>query len=707
MTMSNQKKVMLNDVLVDFVSLKINVQGTWLDLEPKQLALLSLLLAKQGQPVSREQIMDTLWEGLIVSDNSVSQLVTQLRKKLRDNKTSPKIIRTVPRYGYQLIADVSEPPTLLEQVTPNAPKKLAIYGLIGITIGVSVTLFLQYLLLETSSSSEFIYRSRITSAPGMEAFVRYSADGRYLAFSHSDESHKQFDLAVYDQQSKTVHSVKNSGYSEEAPVWSPDGKWLAYYRYDPFRCEIRVIAVNGAIETWRLSPESTLINCQPFSAPTRLKWPKSDEIYGITWHEKQPRLIRYTLTKNSPLTVLESELVGNFKPIAFDINMHGQLLILEKQGIWYTLFEVSLTNLDEQRIISRQLYKQYPVMYDHTGLAIWSVESDLKYISHQGQQTVHKPTGFIASLAVDPISGNIAHAEGLAQINAYQLTLSNINGQLTIDKEVKLASSTRMDFMPTLSDDGKQVAFISLERPGLTEFSHAEIWIKHQQRKSANLVAHLPSYISPKYLQFSPDGDTLLLLDERQNVYLINTFSRRLVHVISGFEQLNAVRWSTDSKAILYQAKSTQGEWQDWRYDLQLNTNSLHANNVPLITLSRLQPLWRLNPSYLDYDQLVQSYLSTALEQQVPLSQLLPSLVLYKPAVFKGGIYYVLRVGHQVSLYCYSIAEEKNIFIKDLGIYNFDISVDLTLNTSLDGKQLVFSQVEGIETDILLHQVVN
>ncbi|MFZ6846623.1 TolB family protein, partial [Undibacterium sp. RuTC16W] len=89
----------------------------------------------------------------------------------------------------------------------------------------------------------------------------------------------QFDLAVYDQQSKTVHSIKNSGYSEEAPVWSPDGKWLAYFRYDPLSCDIRVIPVSNAIETWRLSPEFKLTRCQQRHGPSKLHWADDNTIY--------------------------------------------------------------------------------------------------------------------------------------------------------------------------------------------------------------------------------------------------------------------------------------------------------------------------------------------------------------------------------------------------------------------------------------------
>ncbi len=51
--------------------------------------------------------MDVLWNDTIVSDNSVSQAITQLRKSLNDDKGTPRFIKTVPSVGYQLIAELT------------------------------------------------------------------------------------------------------------------------------------------------------------------------------------------------------------------------------------------------------------------------------------------------------------------------------------------------------------------------------------------------------------------------------------------------------------------------------------------------------------------------------------------------------------------------------------------------------------------------
>ena len=105
MSLSQIEKIKVNEVEVDFVALKFLINDEWQDVEARQLNLLKLLIENHGSAVSRNQIMDVLWNDTIVSDNSVSQAITQLRKSLHDDKETPRFIKTVPRVGYQLIAE--------------------------------------------------------------------------------------------------------------------------------------------------------------------------------------------------------------------------------------------------------------------------------------------------------------------------------------------------------------------------------------------------------------------------------------------------------------------------------------------------------------------------------------------------------------------------------------------------------------------------
>ncbi len=80
--------------------------GEVVELTPKLLDLLFHLLDHAGSLVTKEQLLDTLWPGANVTENALSQAVSDLRHALDDDAGAPKFIRTVARRGYRFIAPV-------------------------------------------------------------------------------------------------------------------------------------------------------------------------------------------------------------------------------------------------------------------------------------------------------------------------------------------------------------------------------------------------------------------------------------------------------------------------------------------------------------------------------------------------------------------------------------------------------------------------
>ena len=75
-------------------------------LEARTLRLLMYLANRAGETVSIEELLDQVWSGVVVTQDSVYQAVTALRRLLGDDAKQPKYIVTVPRLGYRLIAPV-------------------------------------------------------------------------------------------------------------------------------------------------------------------------------------------------------------------------------------------------------------------------------------------------------------------------------------------------------------------------------------------------------------------------------------------------------------------------------------------------------------------------------------------------------------------------------------------------------------------------
>jgi tetratricopeptide (TPR) repeat protein len=77
-------------------------------LEPLVAELLAVLIQERHRVVERGELFDRLWPNQLVSDSALSRLIYTLRKALDDAADSPRFIRTVPRRGFQFIADVTE-----------------------------------------------------------------------------------------------------------------------------------------------------------------------------------------------------------------------------------------------------------------------------------------------------------------------------------------------------------------------------------------------------------------------------------------------------------------------------------------------------------------------------------------------------------------------------------------------------------------------
>ena len=72
---------------------------------PLEISLLYLLASHGGRPVTRDQILDTLWGvDCVPGSNVVDRLVRSLRRRLADDCRRPRFIATVRGRGYRLLA---------------------------------------------------------------------------------------------------------------------------------------------------------------------------------------------------------------------------------------------------------------------------------------------------------------------------------------------------------------------------------------------------------------------------------------------------------------------------------------------------------------------------------------------------------------------------------------------------------------------------
>ena len=82
----------------------ISCDGKLVELENRLVLLLVYLIHHQGEILSKEQLLKTIWQGKVVNDDSLSVAISHIRKALGDNSRAPQFIKTIPGVGYQFIA---------------------------------------------------------------------------------------------------------------------------------------------------------------------------------------------------------------------------------------------------------------------------------------------------------------------------------------------------------------------------------------------------------------------------------------------------------------------------------------------------------------------------------------------------------------------------------------------------------------------------
>jgi DNA-binding winged helix-turn-helix (wHTH) protein/TolB-like protein len=90
--------------VIDIDRAQVTRDGSPVALRPKTFALLVHLADRAGSVVGKHELMDAVWPGLIVTDDSLTQAISELRGALGDR--DQKLVRTVSRRGYLLDAAV-------------------------------------------------------------------------------------------------------------------------------------------------------------------------------------------------------------------------------------------------------------------------------------------------------------------------------------------------------------------------------------------------------------------------------------------------------------------------------------------------------------------------------------------------------------------------------------------------------------------------
>ena len=158
------------------------------------------------------------------------------RQKMLESQSDPEIITSTPELlintptpvSEHSLSDLPEPPP-----TPKVYANASQFGSLVLSIreGNDIHLFLYRPFLENSSEMNLsaLPLTRITTGAHQDITPAISPDGSMVAFASNRDG--PWDLYILDLSTGEISQYTDTKTYEGNPTWSPDGKWLAYERY--------------------------------------------------------------------------------------------------------------------------------------------------------------------------------------------------------------------------------------------------------------------------------------------------------------------------------------------------------------------------------------------------------------------------------------------------------------------------------------------
>ena len=216
---------------VDLRAGELRRNGARVKLQEQPLQILTLLLERPGEVVSRDELRTRLWpaDTFVDFDHSLNAAVRRLRDALGDSAENPRFVETVARRGYRFLVPVSGMPPAVEAglaVPPRRPARIrwiASAAVVLLVAGLGAGLFLGRRGSLPLSPPPPIVERRVTANPSEYPITSaaLSRDGRYLAFSDG--------TGFYLRQIDTgeTHQLALPAEFKAQPVcWFPDGSHI-------------------------------------------------------------------------------------------------------------------------------------------------------------------------------------------------------------------------------------------------------------------------------------------------------------------------------------------------------------------------------------------------------------------------------------------------------------------------------------------------
>src|SRR5216684_4673541 len=379
--------VQLGQYVLDVSRYELTRGGKPVHMERIPMDLLILLVREGGRLVGREEIIERLWgkDVHFDTDNSINTAIRKIRRALAEDPEKPQYIETVLGKGYRFKipiewatsnsdkssppnADVSSTssgigdaasarPVLGQRLSTN--RKVVLVGLVVCALALS---FVYYSHSLRSKAAQPAVTPAVTSV-GEKYTPSLSPDGQHLAFVWNGGAGPHFNLYVkVVGTEESLRLTKQASSIDFNPVWSPDGRYIAFCRIRKGQTGIYIMpALGGAERRVRKTLWEEQEYNQILGSAGRLSWSPDGKLLAFSDRasRNEPASSIFLLSLDS----LEVRRLtsppgsrGDFNP---QFSPDGQTLAFNRgsQGI-HSIYTVPVSGGEEQRLISGATFNE-------------------------------------------------------------------------------------------------------------------------------------------------------------------------------------------------------------------------------------------------------------------------------------------------------------------------------------------------------------
>ncbi len=99
---------LFGDCTLDTDRRELRRESVIIDIEPQVFDLLEFLIRQRDRVVSRDDVLEAVWQGRIVSESTLSSRINAARAAIGDDGVGQRLIRTLPRKGLRFVGEVRE-----------------------------------------------------------------------------------------------------------------------------------------------------------------------------------------------------------------------------------------------------------------------------------------------------------------------------------------------------------------------------------------------------------------------------------------------------------------------------------------------------------------------------------------------------------------------------------------------------------------------